>query len=80
MWTRLRHRLASAGAAIVCLTWFVGAVTIAAGPLGVEPARHNLWVVMLIFIAPLPFLMVWEEVAHRVKNGRQPQGRHTRES
>ena len=57
MWGRLRKGLMSAGLTLLYLAWFFGAVAIAMGPLGVEPQRGNLWVVMLIFLAPV-FVMI----------------------
>jgi hypothetical protein len=80
MWGRLRKRLLSAGPALLYLAWFFGAVAIAMGPLGVEPQRGNLWVVMLIFLAPVGVMIAVEELVHRIRNGPQAPGRHSRGS
>ncbi len=80
MWRRLRERLLSAGLGLLYLAWFFGAVAIATGPLGVEPQRGNLWVVMLIFLAPVVVMTAVEELVHRIRNGPQAPGRHSRDS
>lgn len=80
MWERLREQLMSAGLTLLCLAWFFGAVAIAMGPLGVEPQRGNLWVVMLIFLAPVFVMIAVEELVHRIRNGPQAPGRHSRDS
>ena len=70
----------SAGPALLYLTWFFGAVAIAMGPLGVEPRRGNLWVVMLIFLVPVFVMIAVEELTHRIRNGPPAPGRHSQDS
>ena len=53
------------------LVWFVVAVAISTGPLDVEPSRGNLWVVGLVFLAPVAVLFIAEEVWHWIKHGSQ---------
>src|SRR3954447_6050464 len=57
MWRKVWQRLRGPGMALLCLLWFAAAVAIATGPLGVEPERRNLWVVGLIFLAPLALVI-----------------------
>lgn len=78
MWSRGRQHLIAVGAAVLALAWFVGAVAIATGPLGVEARRGNLWIVTLIYLAPVAAVIVGEELIHRLKNGRQQPSRHAR--
>ena len=80
MWGRLRKRLLSAGLTLLYLAWFFGAVAVAMGPLGVEPQRGNLWVVMPIFLAPVVVVIAVEELVYRIRNGPQAPGRHSRDS
>jgi hypothetical protein len=47
---------------------------------GVEPQRDNLWVVMLIFLAPVIVMIAVEELVHHIRNGPQAPGRHSRDS
>ena len=61
------------------LVWFVVAVAISTGPLDVEPSRGNLWVVGLVFLAPVAVLFIAEEVWHWIKHGSQAPGRHSRD-
>jgi len=70
----------SAGLTLLYLAWFFGAVAIVMGPLGVEPQRGNLWVVMLIFLAPVFVMIAIDELVHRIRNGPQAPGRHSRDS
>ncbi len=79
MWGRLRARLLNTGMYLVFLVWFLCAVAIATGPLEVEPRRSNLWVVVLILLAPFAVMITVEELVHRIKNGPQAPGRHSRD-
>ena len=38
---------------ILGVVWFLAAIQIAAGPLGITPDRSNLWIVLLIFLGPI---------------------------
>lgn len=78
MWGRVRARLLSVGGVILTLAWLLAATAIAAGPLGVEPQRTNLWVVGLIFLAPVAVTIIAEELVHRIRHGPQAPGRHLR--
>ena len=80
MWGRLRKRLMSVGLTLLYLAWFFAAVGIAMGPLGVEPQRGNLWVVMLIFLAPVFVMIAVEELVHRIRVGPHAPRRHSRDS
>ena len=40
------------------LVWLGVAIYLALGPLAIEPTAANLWKPLVIFVAPLPVLMV----------------------
>jgi len=42
----------------VGLVWLGVAIYLALGPLAIEPTAANLWKPLVIFVAPLPVLMV----------------------
>ena len=77
MWVRLRERLFNAVGIAVFISWLFASVAIATGPLGVEAQRSNLWIVMLIFVAPVAVVVVVQELVHRIKFGPTKPGRHS---
>lgn len=78
MWARLRERLFNAVGIAVSISWLFASVAIAIGPVGVEAQRSNLWIVILIFLAPFAVVVVVEELVHRIKLGPTKPGRHLR--
>ena len=80
MWNRIRLRLVTVGAVLICVVWFLAAVVIATGPLGLEPRRGNLGILVLIFLFPSAVMVVVQELVHRIRNGPQSPGRHSREA
>jgi hypothetical protein len=55
------------------------AVTVATEVLGVQARRSNLWIVMFIFISPLPVMLLAEELVHRIRYGPSKPGAARRE-
>lgn len=78
MWGGLREALTSGAIGLALLGWLFVSVWIAVGPLGVTPARGHLWIVIVIFLAPVFPLLVGEELVHRIRKGPQAPGRHPR--
>ncbi|MBB3044505.1 hypothetical protein [Nocardioides soli] len=80
MWNRARGRLSKAGGIVLALGWLGVAVAIATGPLDLEPRHSNLWVVVLIFLAPFAVLVLVlvTELVHGIKNGPQAPSPHAR--
>jgi len=66
--------------ALLCLLRFFGAVAIATRPARRRASPGQLWVVMLIFLAPVPVMILVEELVHRIKNGPQAPGRHSHDA
>lgn len=54
----------------VGVAWLGVAIYLALGPLAIEPTAANLWKPLVIFVAPLPVLMVLMAVIPDVRRTR----------
>lgn len=69
-------RWAGIGVTIACTAWFFGAMVIAVELFDVEPRRSNLWIVVLVFVAPVVVFLLGRELVLRANDGPRPPGRH----
>lgn len=78
MGASLRKRLTGAASVVLVAGWFVGALVIVTEWMHVEAQRGNLWILMLVFLAPFLALTAGGEFIHWIRNGRRQPGRHSR--